>query len=220
MKRRYRRGRTRKYGRKRAKKRTFGKRVKSIVSRMEESKFSQSFGASTTILTGTPIFGGLAPILPQGSSAQQRIGNVITMYNLRFRAMLAANIAGCSVVRVMIVRDKQTNGAVPASPQVFFADSTAANSWYSGYNPTFVGPRFEVLMDKSKRLEITGGATDQGEKAVLQWRSRKPIRVTFNGNTPSYADIVKNGLILAAYTDVAVNGPFLTFELTYQYKDA
>lgn len=187
---------------------------------MEEAKFFQTFGASTQVLTGAPIMGAMIPLITQGTSAITRLGSVISMYNIKFRAMIACNVAAASVIRVLIIRDKQPNGALPASAQIFFADKTAANSWYSGYDPTFVGPRFEVLMDRSKQLAIQGGATDQGEKTIMKWRSKKPIKAVFNGNAGTIADIVKNDLLLCCYTDVAANGPFITFECTYNFKDA
>lgn len=194
--------------------------VKRMISRAEETKYAQTFGASTQVLTGTPTMGFLAPIIQQGTTAITRIGNRITITRLNVRFMIAGNNAAASVLRIVLAVDKQPNGALPSTAGILFADSTAANWWYSGYNPTFVGPRFKILMDRSRSLEVIGGAADYGEKKVMTYTMRKPLHVTFNSNAGTIADIVKNGILLFAFTDVAASGPFVTFEATYRFKDA
>lgn len=196
--------------------------VRRMIARTEETKFIVAFsGAPVVVLTGTPFVGIIAPLCAQGTSATQRTGQKVTIIRLGLRFACDANVAQSCRIRVMVVRDKQTNAAAPPTAQDWFADKAGANSWYSGYDPNTVGPRYQILMDRSRKLDISGGATDRTNREMVLWRKSIKIPVLFNGlGGGGIADIVKNGILIAVYTDAVANGPSIVHETTCWYKDA
>jgi len=121
----------------------------------------------------------------------------------------------------MIIRDKQDNAALPATAVDWFVDKNAASCWLSGYDLSTVGPRYQILMDKTFNLNIAGGATDQPVYRTAKWSSYKKMQVIYNiGNAGTIADIIKGGILFAAYTDQAANGPSYQFEHMVKFKDA
>lgn len=196
--------------------------VKRMISRREESKFGYSSGGPTAVTTGAPTMAIVFGFMNQGAANTQRIGQKITCHSMQFRLACDCNVAGASRIRVLIVRDKQTNGALPASAQDWFMDKNAATSWYSLYDPSTVGPRYEILCDKSRQLNIGGGNAQTPLKSMISWRmKRKPFSVVYNiGNAGTIADINKNSILLCVYTDAVANGPSYVFDFAAKYKDA
>jgi len=115
-------------------------------------------------------------------------------------------------------------GALPATTVEWFMDKNTATSWYALYDPSTVGPRYDILMDKSLCLNIGGGAANFAIKEMIAWKGwGKKIaqKVTYNiGNAGTIADINKGSILLAVYTDVGANGPAYVFDFAVKFKDA
>lgn len=202
--------------------------VKRMVARgidsREETKFGYINGGPTAVLTGTPtmalLFGGLL----QGVTNLSRIGQEIRTTSFELRMGCDCNAALASRIRVMVIRDKQPNGALPPSAVDWFMDKNAATSWYALYDPSTVGPRYDILMDKSKLLNIAGGNAQTPLRELITWKSsskRAHGKVVYNiGNAGTIADIIKGAIILAVYTDAVATGPSYVFDFATKFKDA
>lgn len=202
--------------------------VKAIVRRSTEraleTKFGYSSGGPTAVTTGAPTMGLIFGALVQGVSNATRIGQQVRTTSFELRLGCDCNAALASRIRVLVVRDKQSNGAVPATAVEWFMDKTGANSWYSVYDPSTVGPRYDILMDKSKVLNIGGGNAQTPLREMITWKSTSAKghgKVTYNiGNAGTVADINKGAIILAVYTDAVATGPSYVFDFGVKFKDA
>jgi hypothetical protein len=132
------------------------------------------------------LLNGIAP----GTSMAQRVGHVIHMSYLDMRCYTTVT-AGTGVDqthRVLLVLDKQCNGAAPAVTDVLTYASTM--SPYNLYNRK----RFLILMDRTFNLN----AVAQGG-SHKSWNVHKsiPYEVTYNAGTAgTVADIITNSLYL------------------------
>lgn len=197
--------------------------VKRMIGRSEETKNPAPIlnGGVTVVTTGAPTMALLFGGLQQGATDTLRNGQRIKIVKASMRAFVQNDVKQSSVIRIMIIRDKQTNGALPASTVDWFMDKNTANSWFSGYDYNFVGPRYQILKDKSYALTITGGATDQGVLKIFRWRLKKPKKVVYAiSNFGDQRDIVTGSILLAVYTNAPTNGPGYAFEAQYHFKDA
>ena len=85
--------------------------------------------------------------IPQGTSANQRIGNKIRPYQIRFRGSVDMFSTFPSYFRILLVQDNQANGALPAFTDMFTmnASNQAINAFYNMDNVA----RFKFLKDKT-----------------------------------------------------------------------
>jgi len=199
--------------------------VRRSIDRAEETKFGFSLGGPTAVVTGTPTMALIFGALNQGVIATTRIGQQVTTKSFELRMAFDPNVLAAARIRVMIIRDKQTNGALPpAGATDWLMDKGGAASWYSMYDPSTVPGRYDILMDKSANLNIVGGAGNFPEKKCIFWKSTSRQGtgvVKYNvGNTGNVTDINKGSIILAVYSDLAANGPSYVFEFAVKFKDA
>lgn len=103
-------------------------------------------------------------------------------------------------------------------------DKNAATSYYSLYDPSTVGPRYDILMDKDRLLNIGGGNAQTPMREQIKWKStskRAHGKITYNiGNAGTIADINKGAILIAVYTDAAATGPSYVFDAAMKFKDA
>lgn len=127
-------------------------------SRGGELKFVDvSYGTDVTVSTSAWSAGVLLNGLANGSDASTRIGRKITMKSLliRFYATMAATSTGGSVIRYLVVYDKQANATAPAITDILLADE------FSSYNNLSNRDRFVTLVDY-----ITEPISDNGAKST------------------------------------------------------
>jgi membrane-bound inhibitor of C-type lysozyme len=141
-----------------------------------------------------------------GTGATDRIGRSISLHDCHFsyRVIPNANTTG-SWVRILLVYDTQTNGAVPGATDVL--DSAAITSNANANNRT----RFKFLYDKSHFIAANSTATqavtfyDKPTTVMNQQCSLKGKKVEFMGTTNAITDIDKGGIFLVYIgTDTAV----------------
>jgi len=80
------------------------------IDRAEETKFGYANGGPTAITTGAPTLGLIFGNMLQGVANTARLGQQITVKSMELRLAADCNAAACSRIRVMLIRDKQTNG--------------------------------------------------------------------------------------------------------------
>lgn len=93
----------------------------------KEEKKNIDVNTAATIVIGTATFSTMTHINPiaQGATANNRLGREANMRSLfyRWQGSFAATTAGASPIRLLIVYDKQPNGAAPPILDVLAADA-------------------------------------------------------------------------------------------------
>lgn len=108
------------------------------------------------IASGMNVFGPLLTIA-EGNGEEQRVGRKIVVTNIGWRFNInipntAVGTETTDTVRVMLVLDKQCNGAMAAS-----TDILAANDWQA-FNKLSNTMRFNILMDRTYTINTTAGS--------------------------------------------------------------
>lgn len=142
----------------------------------------------------------------QGTTALTRLGRRITMKSLYWMwdGSMAATSAGASPLRLLIVYDKQTNGAAPAATDILVADAI-------GYpNNLSNSRRFVTLFDEL--IECVGAS---GPSAWFRKGYKKlNLNVEFNtGSAGTVADITSGSVYALIYQ----NGNIITANPSGQF---
>lgn len=186
--------------------------VKGCVDRMLEIKVFQ-FAQSGTIQPGTGgAFAGAFPSqIVQGDTDGTRDGNIIHVKRLALRIVSFDSAA--FVLRLILVVDRQSNGASPA-----VTDVLAAANYQSDYNASTVvghgGSRFAILWERhfvcNPNITATGTF---GGVVNKSWKMNMPV--TYIGNAGTAADISKNNIYLLGIGSTATAGYSYAGSLTY-----
>jgi len=159
-----------------------------------ERKFLDSAISDDATTTGAVnLLNGMAP----GTTASTRIGQRILMKSIQARIYLRredVTTATVQAVRVLLIYDRQTNGAAPA-----ITDVLSAISMQSLRNMANVG-RFFCLMDKTYTLDGAGGQTVLFDERYMKIN----LPVFYNtGTAGTAADIQTGGLFLMHFGNAA-----------------
>ncbi len=95
--------------------------------------------------------------IPQNDTENGRDGRKCTITNIGWRWELLLNSTGTlldtsDIVRIMLVLDKQANGALPAVTDVLATDD------FQSFNNLANSSRFKTLYDKTISISATGGS--------------------------------------------------------------
>jgi len=176
-----------------------------------------------------------------GSGAWCRIGRKITMKSLYLQGYFSYNAALTTQsrghnARIMIIYDKQTNGALPnlndiLSDQINSGGAADVRIWNpsSGINLNN-RDRFEVILDKRFWLPgsnaagnatgLNGGTTAE---PVIEYRNLRGRETVFRSDTAPGAitDIASGSLIMMTFGDLdGVTAPWtFTFSCRLKFKD-
>lgn len=165
--------------------------------------------------------GGLSSVLGlmvAGNTDGTRAGNKITVWSFRSRSYLRVipDVVGtCSIMaRVMVIIDKQPNGAAFAMADLLINNASDANNHDAPLNPRTCPSRFSVLMDKRYLLrpaantrsfagttETDGVLVTNNENPFkildIRKKFKKGLQVHYNaGNAGTIADVSKNAIYI------------------------
>lgn len=178
------------------------KYVKSCMDRMVELRI-YDYGPSSQLAAGTAgtVFNYI-PLssITQGTAEGSRTGNAIRITRLYIRGAFIVSDTR-SILRLIVVKDMQSNGGTPAVTDVL---QTA--SYLSHYNSKFVtkvgGSRFVVLRDVVFYTQQSIVSTTCGGN--FEWDlSSAGCVVTYSGNAGTVADVVSNNFFVMAISDNA-----------------
>lgn len=204
--------------------------VKSMISRSEETKWLH-FDYSQ-VVDNTVAFVNTVNAMPQGDTRITRTGNRIE--NVGLRATMTIEPSGAATqatrVRVMLIMDKQPNGAGITGGDLFPAGVAAANRFYADYNINTIPRRYKVLWDRLFLLqnEIAGataaGAIVQvGQQAkYLRKRFRFKSKTRYSdGNAGTVADIITPNISWVLFSSQgAAQAPLVSISYDFLFKDA
>ncbi len=163
-------------------------------------------------VTSTPVIVQLTNV-GQGDTAQIRDGASIkwTKISLRHTIILSA-AARSSQVRLLLVLDRQTNGAIYSASDVL--DDVSINdiivSMYNLDNKY----RFRVLKDVTMTLDENGN-----ESRLINWTVPMSTKCRFSGTAGTIADLSSYSLSLLQVSSEAANFPSITTVSRLRYID-
>lgn len=136
----------------------------------------------------------------QGGTAQSREGNECNFFRLEMSGLIqtAAVVGGSAVCRMLVVQDRQANGATFAATDLFY-DQT--DIW-SLFNVPLMH-RFSVLFDKT--IDLNSYAANSSNITYRSFKKNKKIKVktSYNGNVGTIADIEKNSIYFIYASNIA-----------------
>lgn len=168
-------------------------------SRGDELKFTDATFSSLAPTSGVTL---LQPFLgiENGTGESQRIGRKVSAstYHIKCQAVLPSSTTdGIDRIRIIIVMDKQANGA-----SATIADYLQSNSIDSFRRLENTG-RFKSLYDKTIVLNSTGGngTNYSGVIRDLKINIKAPVQVEYNGTAGLIAELKSNNLITFIISD-------------------
>lgn len=203
----------------------------SLTSRRPEVKALDNPPITTPITTtGTFI---LLNDVPNGSQYFQRVGTKVTMRNLHLTGFITntATSAAADWVRIMVVYDRQTNGALPASADLI--SSIASSGTTSSMGLDFLNlnnrDRFTVLRNKKYVLPtVTNTAGVLTNVGVIdgayptvhfdEFITMKEMVAQFKASAGSVADIASGSLLLYVQSQGTASWSF-TWSSRLRYDD-
>lgn len=211
--------RYRKYGRRTKKERDDNKKVtKKALRRILHSNIEDKnlfYGwtdiapISTTVGTQYPLMVPNAVVPPltgiQGVSDYQRIGSKIRVKSIAFNVNLSL-IAGqySDNVRIMVVRDRQTNGALITTSELLMAVTTG-DAPTATYRDS-LKHQFEIYYDKVHHLMYSGPIATTDPQTIKDFRFKKyfkvPLTVGYyqNANAGVIADVESNNVSVIIFS--------------------
>lgn len=177
-----------------------------------ELKFIDNFPGEVTLVNGTGIIECLN-LCAQGSDFTQRIGRKITMKNINIRYELTEITDTTSVtqwVRVLIVYDRATDGALPAITDVLTSDTSVA---FMNLNNR---ERFWVLMDETTTLNEEGPAGAYVQRFIKL--GKKGVDVVYNNTTGVIGAISTGGIYAIIIPDAFQMGSDVQINFSARIK--
>ncbi len=183
-----------------------------------ELKILDNSAVATAIPDGAGVIVAELTNSAQGSIDSTRNGNQITLKMLEFQAFIViASAANSSQVRVMLVQDKQTNGAGFAVDDVL----ESVTNLLSLISPKESDnkKRFNLLFDKVFVLNRPGISSVQSNVRHIKFRKKLNMKIQYNGTGTTIAALRSNSLALLVISNEPTNEPTIDHFLRLSYID-
>ncbi len=185
------------------------KYLKTIVN--VEFKNLTTQGTST-VLPVTPTIVQLTNIA-QGDSTITRDGSNIKVLSIFWSYSVRQHAtACCTLVRVMLVHDRQTNQAI-YTPGDLLSDITVGDNIVSPRNLDNTS-RFAVLYDKVHAYSDTGRLI-----SFHQMYKKVQIKMRYDANVGDITDLTQSSLSLLVMSNESTNEPTITFSCRLRFVD-
>lgn len=186
------------------------RRYRSNTGRNVEVKYAEVTVANTTIGTASQFLTSLAALVDQGTGESQRIGRKYTIksINIRGECVLPSEGASsanyCDEVRVIVVQDKQPNGATATFSDIYataVSTGTPVIDWRAFRNMENI-QRFNVLADRTYSLNdfiVNNADTTHTNYCKQMSIFRKcNINVEMKGTTAAVSNLISNNVSVYA----------------------
>ncbi len=152
--------------------------------------------------------------MQQGLTDITRIGNKIQAKSLEFRAIMKHNASSTvsAQIRVMIVKDKQANGAD------FAITDLLENSLVISLRNPHIKNRFVVYYDRVYTLQPSDEA--RFIKTFIRLPDGPQSRISYQTNLGTIADVEQNNYALVVMSDTSANDPTIVHENRLNFTDA
>jgi len=148
--------------------------------------------------------------IAQGSGANQRVGRSVTVCNFHITGFLMGQQAYPVYHRVVVLIDKQANGALPAAADVFITTATVGSGGVgqmNAYRNLDNIHRFEVLYDKKFVVKPPIASMTDPPATSFKISRKKRIEVEWSGTSGADSTIRSNNLIMMVYTYGVTGAP-------------
>jgi hypothetical protein len=167
--------------------------------------------ASTTFDTT----GSVIPVsqIAQGLDFTNRVGDSIKLQNVQFNFRIYKNAAATSsIVRIILFRDNDCQGATPTTGDVLQNVGAAS----APLNPRdFLNrKRFAILYDRLATVNNTGDSS-----FTVSYETPHEGHILFLGTTASAASQGKGSMFVLVVSDEAVNTPSIAFFTRLVFTD-
>jgi len=186
---------------------------KRRYNRGVEYKRNEVTLANTQVPAATPVFTLLNGV-KAGTGEDECIGRKFTMKQLQVRGTLYSSID--QLFRVMIVIDKQTNGAV--FPIADLLTNTITNQGYiNSLKQVDFARRFWVLYDRTFKVEMQ---TDpDGDYRTFKINRRMSIPVSKKSDAENVTDIMRNSMYMVTISQNATTQSFVAATSRLRFTD-
>lgn len=150
----------------------------------------------------------------QGDGPSNREGTQIHIKSIQMRIRTEFNSgdASAGAVRVVLVQDKQANGAAPTVANIYATTTAVAVDALRNLDNR---KRFKILADRTYIMSPNGDSGYQDDIYL-----KKPIVTQYNsGNAGVVSDISSNSLYILIASDQAANGPFVAFYARVRFTE-
>lgn len=206
---------------------TFPMYIRPKTRPVDELKFFDNTLAANLSTTGAVITGGQLLTIPQGVAQSERIGRKLVVkkivWNLTFVLNVtgAAATVGCDRMRLMLVQDKQCNGAAATYSTV--ADGVlSANGVDALRNLDNIG-RFNILKNWDIPLNSTAGVSGAWQQyAVCETGSvtcNIPIEYDNSVTTGAITSIRSNNIFILGCCAATNSGVSVLGTVRIRYTD-
>ncbi len=200
----------------------FKKRRACVTGRIPEKKFSDGTVGMSPTVTGTVV--NLSAIA-QGDSGSERIGRkaTITNWNMKGHIGLAseAGTSGSNRVRIVVVQDHSTNGALFVASDVFAISGTADINAYRELDNL---GRFTILYDKV--FTLNAGISGDGTTSVTSDHMRQfninlkcCVPIEYNGTSGLIATQNVNSISMITFEEAATPATVVTAVRRFRWID-
>jgi len=183
-----------------------------------ETKYNDSNGGLTfnsataggfILLTGqtSALNGTSLCMIPQGTTQNDRIGNKIRLKNIRVHGFisLGATAVTGNRVRIMLVRDSQANGSMPAVADVM--QQTNIDSFINMDNTT----RFKIIKDRF--IDLNPGNGDSGATSIVLIKNFKMNhkafqRIDYSSTTGAISELKSYNYFILVFSQTNQTGSF------------
>ncbi len=148
--------------------------------------------------------------LVQGTTSTTRLGQSLKATGIEFKCFVTMNAAATAIssYRVMIFMDKQPNATAPTTTDVYPAAAVS-------YRTVAYLDRFSIIWEKWAILDVE---FPTGE--IESFSKTLNFHEEFNtSNAGTIADITKNSLYIAFYSDAGSNFPSINWSVRYVFVD-
>ncbi len=182
------------------------KRLSNLAGAVERKHLDTTVGSTAIVQAGT-IFGSLN-LIAQNASETGRIGRKVVMTEIGIRGIIHMPSASSMTVngdqvRLMVVLDKQCNGAV------FTVDDVLEPATWEGFNNLENTNRFVTLAKLDISMNALAGmgngttnVTTEQHKPFFFWIKRR-IPIQFDGATGAITEIRSNNVAILAVSAMA-----------------
>ncbi len=183
------------------------------LQRAIEVKYLRDVGVTAQIpIAGAAIVDGFGPYMAQGDGASTREGNEITVKSIamKFNVKLTALEADGTTVRLMIVYDRDPEGADAVVTDMLFADNLLSSYKNVGSNKG----RFQFLADRIITFDSV-----QGEWNDKFWL-KKDLNIEYGlGNAGTVADLAKGNFLVVGMSKGNAAAINIDFSFKFMYTD-
>lgn len=158
--------------------------------------------------------------IAQGTDEINRLGRNITTKSVQVRAIFQANTTGVqSVARMMLVYDRQPNGALPVAADIMsFPGALVAQ----GYPNQDNRDRFLILMDKAYPVIGTSTTANTGLERQYVMKYKKLGNLITNwsstGTTGVIGGLTTGSILCLLYGDVITGTAAATVNINFRFR--